>query len=66
MTMTDRQRFWLRLVLAVTMPLWLLPFILGLFLLSVCGIFWEAATDLTDRLFPRPQADTQPTDYPGP
>ena len=46
--MTDRQKFWLKVVLAVTFPLWALPALIAaaMFVLGLC--VWECVSDIVE------------------
>ena len=46
--MTDRQKFWLKVVLAVTLPLWMLPAIVVGVALMIGGLFWDAADSIVE------------------
>ena len=41
--MTARQKFWLKVVLAVTCPAWILPFIACAFVAALACMIWEGA-----------------------
>lgn len=50
--MTDRQKFWLKVLLTVTWPVWLVPFlalyILGGLIAVICVGVWGLVSELLD------------------
>ena len=51
--MTDRQKFWLRVLMAATVPVWV-PVYCLLWLIGGIGLmFWEIAGGITDPKPPR-------------
>lgn len=48
MTLSPRQRFWMKAALFITFPIWVLPFAVGMFLALGGVMIWEAVDDLVD------------------
>ena len=47
-----RLRLALKIVLAVTLPLWILPLMAAVLFGLIGGLFWDAASDIVDGLPP--------------
>ena len=46
--MTDRQKFWLKVVLTVTFPLWVVPFAIAVLVFGFGFCIWSAISDMVD------------------
>ena len=46
--MTTRQKFWLKVLLAVTLPLWIFPAAIVGLLFGCCCLVWALVNDLVD------------------
>ena len=46
--MTDRQKFWLKVLLAVTMPLWMLPAMVAGVAYLLFRVVWDCVSDIVE------------------
>ena len=48
--MTARQKFWLKVVLTVTLPAWIIPFLALAFVGGILALLWVSVSDMVDQL----------------